>query len=84
MPFESDQKEYELINNFPSKTQTRYGRPDYKNDIQVKYRRIQLKDHLRRIRNINVTSQPMPETKMKKPKPLTKIDKTKISLTGLI
>lgn len=71
-----DKEEFELIDKYPTKSQFKYGRPD-PNDIVVKYKRIPLEEHLKRIHSIR-TKENEVETKLKKPKKIVTVKKSSV------
>ena len=82
MSFAKDNYEFSLIDQYPSNFQRKYGRPDKSVDIVTRFRPIKLQDHLNRIHNIKKTENTI-ETKLKKPKVIKSVDKTKISHTNI-
>lgn len=83
--FEADKNEYFLIDNYPSKKQRAYGRPDPA-DLKIYYQPIGLEEHLKRIHGV-YKGESKTETKIRKPKVVDNItanDKKKITHTDLI
>lgn len=72
--FQLDKEEFELIDKYPTNTQRKYGRPDPK-DIVIKYKRIPLEDHLKRIHSINTKENEVKKT-IPKPKKIVKVKKS--------
>lgn len=73
MPFQLETHEFKLNDEYPTKTQTKYGRPNPR-DVYIRYRRIDLKDHLKKIHSIQTKANEV-KTKIPDPKPLTKANK---------
>jgi hypothetical protein len=82
MNFAKDNYEFELIDQYPSNFQRKYGRPDRSVDIVTRFRPIKIQEHLKRIHNIRTTENKI-ETKQKKPKVINIVDKSKISHTNI-
>ncbi len=74
--FKLDVNEFELIDKYPTKTQTRYGRPDPK-DVVIKYKRIPLADHLKKINSIYTKANEV-EKKISKPKNVVNVKKSSV------
>lgn len=81
--FQADNKEFELIDKYPSTTQRKYGRPDPSKDLKIYYQHVDMSAHLKRIHNIHKSENNI-ETKLKKPKKIESVDKTKITHTGIV